>query len=178
MILIILLIVILVTAIGLHSYIKKNSIIMNESIAGGICLVLYVVSSVLIVVIAILFPINYSDQITDYQRIRQYEKQKVIYQKKCDILLPEFERILLDKYPQFEKKIYDKITVNNYMVYLVKYPELKNIEATKALIDNININYSSIYDMDLKIEEMKANIRMRNSNIFMLVPHYEECINE
>jgi hypothetical protein len=138
-------------------------------IVGVICIVF---AGVLFIGMAVVFPMSYTDQLTDYNTIKQYQNQKVIYEKKSEVLLPQFKHILLEKYPIYEKDMFDKMTINDYQMYLVKYLELKNIEAVKYMIDNINTNYNSIYDMDLKIEEVKKNIRTRNQNIFIIVPHY------
>lgn len=95
--------------------------------------------------------------------------------------MPIFKQYLATEYPEYEKDIYEKISPNNTIVYFAKYPELKNIEGVKLLVEKINTIRDTIYEKELEKLKLEKNINMRRKNklyIKWLVPKYVREIDE
>jgi hypothetical protein len=120
----------------------------------------------------IILPLGYISNNASYENIERYRNYRVIYEKQANEILPQLKEILID-YGKYEKDIYSKITLNNYTVYLAKYPELKNIEAVKLLTTEIKVYTNKMYETDILIEDMKADIRKNKNNPFIIIKQYK-----
>jgi len=137
---------------------------------------LQVISGMMFAVIGlttmIILPLGYISNNASYENIERYRNYRVIYEKQANEILPQLKEILID-YGKYEKDIYSKITLNNYTVYLAKYPELKNIEAVKLLTTEIKVYTNKMYETDILIEDMKADIRKNKNNPFIIIKQYK-----
>jgi hypothetical protein len=64
--------------------------------------------------------------------------------------------------------MFDKMTIKNVNMFIVKYPELKTIEALNLLIKNINTLKGSIYDQDFCIIQVKQRMYFRTIDPWVL----------
>jgi hypothetical protein len=124
------------------------------------------------IITIIALPIGYITNNASYENIEKYKNYRVIYEKQANEILPQLKEVLID-YGKYEKDIYSKITLNNYTVYLAKYPELKNIEAVKLLTTEIKAYTNKMYETDILIEDMKADIRKNKNNPFIIIKQYK-----
>ena len=97
----------------------------------------------------------------DIERIVMTLQDKEIYKKQADELLAEFSILLAEKYPNFEKEIFENMKPEKVTAYMIKYPELKSSQTICKLVDLINSKKEKIYDCDLKITGYQKDRRLR-----------------
>ena len=134
----------------------------NDWIAGGM-----IFTTIAVIVVMIGFVVSgvaWSDQISDFENIKKFQKVEVIYRAKAEALTAEFAKHLADAYPNHEKNIYDKISPDKVSLYLAKYPELKASETLVALVGHINKLQSAVYDQQIKVEQALKDTRFRLRN--------------
>ena len=126
-----------------------------------------VISAVAVIVIIFGFVVSgaaWSEQISDFENIKKFQKVEVIYRAKAEALTAEFAKHLADAYPNHEKNIYDKISPDKVSLYLAKYPELRASETLVALVGHINKLQSAVYDQQIQVEQALKNTRFRLRN--------------
>ena len=126
-----------------------------------------VISAVAVIVIIFGFVVSgaaWSEQISDFENIKKFQKVEVIYRAKAEALTAEFAKHLADAYPNHEKGIYDKISPDKVNLYLAKYPELRASETLVALVGHINKLQSAVYDQQIQVEQALKNTRFRLRN--------------
>lgn len=155
--------VILLGVMGIGVVLKNVHIYMPFGICGG----------GLSILLLMIFPEIYIKNLKVQESILMLKNNKQIYLKQANELLPQFKEIL-GNYGKFEERIYDKITLNNYNVFLANYPELKNIEAVQSLVKSISNYTEKIYAIDIEIEKQKAQLRVDSQNPFIIVKEYKE----
>ena len=100
-------------------------------------------------------------QVQDIENIEKEKNNKVIYQSRADDLLGEFKTYLADMYPDIEKEIFKTMKPEKITAYMVKYPELKSSETICKLVNLINEIKGQVYGCDLRINQLKTDIRIR-----------------
>ena len=155
--------VVLLGVIGLCRYLKQEEA----------CVVFSMVTGAIIFMVSLILMIEYVNNLKARENLLMLKNTKQIYLKQANELIPQFKEIL-GNYGKFEERIYDKITINNYNVFVANYPELKNIEAVQSLVQNISDYTQKIYKMDELIEEQKAILRVDSQNPFIIVKEYKE----
>jgi hypothetical protein len=119
-------------------------------------------------------PIVLSDYNNNYASIKATQNQIKILEQKANELLPQFKYYLISYYPGYEKKMIEKISLNNINMILLQYPNLKTLDAVNNLVDRIEKQTSAIYDQKLQIEVYKKNIVALQMNPFIVVGNYKD----
>ena len=112
--------------------------------------------------------IAWTDQISDFENVKKFQKIEAIYQKKANALTVEFAKHLAQTYPEHEKNIYEKISPDKVVMYFAKYPELRTSDTLVALVDHINKLQTDVYNQQIKTEEALKNTRYRLRNPWYL----------
>lgn len=114
---------------------------------------------------------QYSSQILRFENLREYLEKIEIYKKQKEELLTEFKFYLGDKYPEFEKNIFENFNKNNseHFSLVLKYPELQSSELIKMLTHKIYEMTTKIYDKKLDLENECKLIRYYNQGKWELI---------
>lgn len=124
----------------------------------------------------------YHSHSDDIENIEQQKEKKKIYQRKADDLLAEIKLYLIEKFPEHEQLIFDKITNNSADFLAVEYPEIKSNETFMKAVEGIVEAKSSIYSCDHRIARYEKQIRLRKRTIaltvFPILPKYKPVAEE
>ena len=140
--------------------------------SGGVLIVSVIIGIFFAVMLVINTGINYGDQIESFEMLEEQQNVIGLYESKSQHISNQFVKYLT-AYPEFEAGIYDKISPENIDIYMVKYPELKSSETVIALVDNIHVLQTEVYDAKIKIEKIKRDIRYRQVsawNVNFVIP--------
>lgn len=118
--------------------------------------------------------INYHDQISDIQTMSIIDNKVKIAEDRYKELSAEFKNVLIVNYPAYEKEIFKDLNLSAINAFILKYPDLKNIEASKLYIDKISQMNDTIYILKNQKQDTLQRIRTRENNIFLTVPKYME----
>jgi len=108
--------------------------------------------------------ISITNQHSDYLNLTMVQEQKAVYQEKADSLTIKFKNALMDKYPVYEKDIFDNMTPEDLKMLFVKYPDIKASLTTINYVDKIDVLISKIYEQDILSKEIIRDIRFRFIN--------------
>ncbi len=115
---------------------------------------------------------SYSEQISDIEDIRKFENITVIYEKRAEALTLEFKKVA-ENYLGHEKAVFNNMSPNDVLLYMVKYPELKSSENIMQLVEQIRSMQDKVYEQRVEVEKKKKDIRYRLRNpwiFYWLIP--------
>jgi len=141
----------LLVAYGLSSFVAEISFL------GVFC--------ICIILPIIIQLVCYYNQVTGIEYIEECNDNIKIYKEQADEVLSEIKLHLIDKYPEHELKIFEKITNKTYDILAVKYPELKTDEVFKKYIDSLIKYKDNIYHAKKAINRHKRELRIRERTI-------------
>jgi hypothetical protein len=133
--------------------------------AGAVLSVLGIIALVLTFLI---FLGGYYGQVKDLSNIERYEADKSVYVTRATDLTDRFKALLAQDYPEYEERIFNKITPSNLQVAFIMYPQLRNIEGINKLVEQIRELQDSVYEQDIKINEVRKKITIRSRDILQL----------
>jgi hypothetical protein len=102
--------------------------------------------------------------------IEEYAEMKAdieVYKRQCSDLLAEVKLYLIDKFPEHELKVFDKITNNTASFLATDYPELKSDETFKQAVDSIMSYKNKVYNTERKINGKVREIKARKRSIWL-----------
>jgi len=137
-----------------ESYNNYKTAIVSWSAVAFSIFIIFVVSSFC----------NNSNQVDNYLKIEQLEKQKKILTNKAEYLSKIFENALVKKYPAFEKEIFSGMKTEDLKMLFIKYPEIKTSITTISFVDKIDKLESDIYKKELLIQEYVQQCKFRKNN--------------
>ena len=137
------------------------------STINAFVVVCYIVSGIMSLIAVGCHAGDYKEQIKDIEYIKKYGEDKIVYQKKADYLLQEFQIHLIDKYPQLEEKLIKEVVSNNVILIMSEFPDLKSSNTISAYCKEMNLLMSTVYQQDLNISSAKARMRMRRRSIWI-----------
>jgi hypothetical protein len=127
------------------------------------------------IIVAIWSIVVYSfkeNHVDDVFCVRKFKKQRHIYQKMADDLIPKFTSLLGDKFPSIEKDIFNSISVKDIDIFITKYPEIKSDKTIMALVSLINDKTTEMYSCDLQGETLISRINARRENAKNWLPSF------
>lgn len=138
----------------------------------------YVFGFVLFLIGIIIQLVAYYNHLSDMENIKKLAKDKEIYKQQADDLLAEIRLYLIEKFPEHESKIFDKITGNTVDFLAVDYPEIKANETFTKAVKSIVELKGKIYDCDLNINTKTSDLNIRKRAMGLtclpLLPKVEE----
>jgi hypothetical protein len=113
---------------------------------------------------------HYYSHVEDIEDIKMCKKDIDIYKNQADEILGEIKMYVLEKYPDHELKIFEKISAQTVDIIAVKFPELKSDGIFKKYINSLINMRSEIYDLKTNITnaEKKLKVRERTIKLFVL----------
>ncbi|OGZ30675.1 MAG: hypothetical protein A2931_02035 [Candidatus Niyogibacteria bacterium RIFCSPLOWO2_01_FULL_45_48] len=148
-----------------YNTLKNEGSKTDYDTGGGI---LAMIGMIFVLLAFIFTGAEYYYQLSDIENIKKFQEIESVYKKKADDLSAEFAGYLAQKYPEHEKKIFDKIGPENVQIYLVKYPEIRASETIMKLVEHINKLQSDVYDQQVKMAGARKSIRLRLRNPWIL----------
>jgi len=129
---------------------------------------MFYTSSVFVFAIGLLVQLcsyyNHNDNIETIKR----EKEDIkVYEEQTEDILNDVKLYLIDKFPDHEMKIFDKISSNTANILSIKYPEIKSDECIKQALSKIIIYKDNIYTCKRKINELKKSMSVRKKNMIL-----------
>lgn len=112
----------------------------------------------------------YMQQVTRFEEVRRILKVIEIYKEKQTVLLAEFKTYLAEKYPEFEKSIFQSIADHKSDVNVIlQYPEIKTSKTLIKLVEEMNELADSVYREKRNMECVCKNIRVYNQNMWFYI---------
>ena len=119
-------------------------------------------------------------QLDAIERVTEQRNKKLIYVSQRDELIEQATGYL-GKYPEHEKELFKLISAKNpgaTISFLGALPEIKSADVLKTLVLDVQQFHSSVFTQDLRIEELKREIRVRARNPFFILgyamPSYKD----
>ncbi len=144
----------------------------NKESLGGTGIAFIVIGCFIFVIEVISEFSNYSGQIRRFENLRAENKKIVLLEEKCTSLTKSFSYYLGEKYPEFEKQIFEKISPasaeGNIIALLSHYPELRSSESIGKLVDQINSLTSDLYARKISREDICQKIRFKEKSPWIL----------
>jgi len=97
-----------------------------------------VLTSIVLVIFGISTAAYINDNVIDIANYRQIDN---IIQQREELMnknLPEIKKILVETYPQYEKDIFEVISMRDVEWLWIRYPEIKSLYALQSYVDNLN----------------------------------------
>lgn len=129
--------------------------------------VLMILSVAMLIVSIISQICRYWMQSDNIEEIEEMKADREVYKRQCNDLLSEIKIYLIDKFPEHELKVFDKITKNTAQFLAVDYPELKSDETFKKAVDNIVSGKNRIYDIERRMNGKIREIKARKKTIWL-----------
>ena len=145
-----------------YTFLKKNKNKETDYDVGA--WVLFVVGIIMLMLSIIFTMFSYSGQKDDYETLRKLKRYEAIYTNKANAMTIQFKAYLAEAYPQHEKDIFNKVTLNKPEIYLVTYPELRSVEGFIVLVGEIGKLQTDRYSQQLKREQVLKNMRFATKN--------------
>jgi len=111
--------------------------------------------------------VDHGSQIEDIENITQYGENKIIYQKRAKNLSAEFKKYLVEKYPDYEKEILEKVMPDNVSILITEFPNIKSSETIESYCSKLNSLMDDVYKQELDINSLKAKIRRRRRSLWI-----------
>jgi hypothetical protein len=111
----------------------------------------------------------YYGHVTDIECIKEKRKDIETYKKQANDLLAEVKMYLIDKFPEHELKIFDKITKNTADFLAIEYPEIKSDECFKKAVNNILDMKKKIYQCELNNNKLEKQLAVRKRTVKLSV---------
>lgn len=134
-------------------------------------------SIITFVSIFVIFMVNFvsnTSQIEAYLNIEKTLDKKEIYKERADHLGEIFQRVLVDKYPTYEKEIFGNMKTEDLQMLFIKYPEVKASLTSINYVERMNELESIIYEMDLDILEYVKQCKFRRVSPWLFGSLYVE----
>jgi len=131
--------------------------------------VFYLICGVIFVIGVIVQLNTYYNHISEIEEIKEKRKDISTYHKQASDLLTEIKLFLIDKFPEHELRIFDKITKNTADFLSIEYPEIKSDECFKKAVNNIISLKSKVYTTELEINKLEKNLAIRKKTIKLTV---------
>jgi len=90
-----------------------------------------------------------------------------VYKRQCDDLLAEVKLYLIDKFPEHELKVFDKITKNTANFLAIDYPELKSDETFTNAVQTIVSYKSKQYELERRINRFEKDYNLRKKTMWL-----------
>ena len=121
------------------------------------------------IICSIVQMVCYHSHVDEIERLEEQKRNIDIYKKQADEVLAEIKIYMIDKFPDFEMKIFEKITSQTVDILAVKYPDLKTDEVFKKYVDSYVQFKGNIYNNKRRIEEYERKLRVRERTIKLTV---------
>ena len=109
--------------------------------------------------------VEYYEQISDIEKIREKKENKEIYTKKRDELVNVFKQHLAEQYPDYEKDIFSKLIPENVTAVATLFPNIRASETITNYCSEVNRLTSEIYRQDTDITYRERRIRTRSRDV-------------
>jgi len=97
-----------------------------------------VITCIVLIIFGISTATYINDNVIDIANYRQIDN---IIQQREDLMnknLPEIKKILVETYPQYEKDIFEVISMRDVEWLWMRYPEIKSLYAMQSYVNNLN----------------------------------------
>jgi len=111
----------------------------------------------------------YYNHVEDIETIYKYRKYIDIYKEQANEVLAEIKIYMIDKFPELELSIFEKITSQTVDILAVRYPDLKSDKVFKKYIDSYIDFKSNIYSYKREIKDHEKSLRVRKKTIKLTV---------
>jgi len=112
---------------------------------------------------------TYYNHTVEIEKIKEKKKDIESYRKQADDLLVEIKLFLIDKFPEHELKIFDKITKNTVDFLAVDYPEIKSDECFMKAVNSIIEYKNKIYISERSINRLERQLAVRKRTVKLTV---------
>lgn len=120
--------------------------------------------------------VEIANQKDDFESLKMLHEKKNILEEKVDKLSVTLEIVLMEKYPNHEKMIFDDMTPEDLKLLLVKYPEIQSALTAMNFTDNYLSLWNDYYAKKLEIETVLKDVRYRKINPWLIgryIPDYD-----
>lgn len=145
----------------------------DEDVAVGFGIAAVFFFVVVLLVFLITNFATYSGQIKRFEEIRATNQKIILLEEKYSSLAKSFSYYLAEKYPAYEKEMFEKISPasaeGNLLALLSQYPELRSSETLGKLVDQISALAGDLYEKKLSLEDICKTIRYKEKSPWILI---------
>lgn len=108
---------------------------------------------------------SYTNHLEDIEALKIIHDEISIYEERSNSIKTQVASILIEKYSEHEKGIFDKLSGDGIGIYLVKYPELHSHETFKSYCDIMIELEDKIYNKRIDELNLQKSIKIRERGI-------------
>ncbi len=108
--------------------------------------------------------IAYAMVVDRAEKLTMYEEREAIYRARADEVVDEIREALLVVYPEYERDVFAAMSPANLDVYLVRYPELRAVEAVTEWTSQVRELLDKVYEQQSRAAGVRQALRWWSRN--------------